>query len=137
MLFLILSFICSAILILLFKVFERNGVPIFQAIVFNYCTAATCGFIFCLTIARLPAALFEPGLVSRFCCIGGYVYNGFQFNQLNCCQFGVSTASVASKLGLVFPVLLAFGIYHESFDAMKLVGILLGFRCRGAVKYKR
>ena len=128
MLFLILSFICSAILILLFKVFERNGVPIFQAIVFNYCTAATCGFIFLPDRSTVTSGAFlSQGWFPVSVVLGAMFIMVFNLTSLTAVNFGVSTASVASKLGLVFPVLLAFGIYHESFDAMKLVGILLAF----------
>lgn len=128
MVFLTLSFICSAILILLFKVFERNGVPVFQAIVFNYCTAAACGFIFLpdhhtvtsggfLNQGWFPVSVF---LGAMFICV-------FNLTSLTTINFGVSTASVAAKLGLVFPVLFAFFLYHESFSGMKLAGILLAF----------
>ena len=76
MVFLALSFICSAILILLFKVFERTGTPAFQAIVFNYCTAAVCGFCFLpnqhtVTSGAIHAARLAAGSLG----IGYDVYN--------------------------------------------------------------
>ena len=128
MLFLILSFICSATLILLFKVFERNGVPIFQAIVFNYCTAATCGFIFLPDHQTVTSGAFlSQGWFPLAMVLGAMFIAVFNLTSLTTVNFGVSTASVASKLGLVFPVLLAFGLYGETFNAIKLAGILLAF----------
>jgi len=128
MVFLILSFICSAILILLFKVFERSGVPIFQAIVFNYCTAAMCGFIFLPEHRTVTSGQFltQPWFPLSVL-LGAMFIAVFNLTSLTTVNFGVSTASVASKLGLVFPVLFAFCLYGESFNAVKLAGILLAF----------
>ena len=128
MVFLTLSFICSAILILLFKVFERNGVPVFQAIVFNYCTAAACGFIFLPDHSAVTSGAFlTQSWFPLSMLLGGMFILVFNLTSLTTINFGVSTASVASKLGLVFPVLFAFCLYNESFNGMKLAGILLAF----------
>jgi drug/metabolite transporter (DMT)-like permease len=128
MFFLLLSFTCSAILILLFKVFERNGVPIFPAIVINYCTAATCGFIFLPNHHEVTSGAFiQQGWLPVAWVLGMMFITVFNLTSRTTVTFGVSTASVASKLGLVFPVLFAFLIYNESFNWLKLTGILLAF----------
>ena len=126
--YLALSCIFSAVLILLFKAFEKNDVPVFQAIVFNYCTAALCGFIF------LPdhhivtdGLLFKQAWFPVAMMLGALFILVFNLTSLSAINFGVSTASVASKLGLVFPVMLAFFLYHESFSALKLAGIAFAF----------
>ena len=126
--YLVLSFTCSAILILLFKVFERNGVPVFQAIVFNYCTAAACGFIFLPDHHTVTSGAFlHQGWFPVSMVLGAMFITVFNLTSLTTINFGVSTASVAAKLGLVFPVIFAFFLYHESFSGIKLVGILLAF----------
>ena len=51
----------------------------------------------------------------------------FNLTSLTTINFGVSTASVAAKLGLVFPVIFAFFLYGESFNFIKLAGILFAF----------
>jgi drug/metabolite transporter (DMT)-like permease len=51
----------------------------------------------------------------------------FNLTSITTVKYGVSTASVAMKLGLVFPVLLAFTVYGEEFNWMKLAGILFAF----------
>lgn len=128
MVFLTLSFICSAILILLFKVFERNGIPVFQAIVFNYCAAATCGFIFLPDHHTVTSgAFFNQGWFPLSILLGAMFIGVFNLTSLTTINFGVSTASVASKLGLVFPVMFAFCLYNESFNAVKLAGIVFAF----------
>jgi drug/metabolite transporter (DMT)-like permease len=128
MIFLVLSIICSAILILLFKVFERQGIPIFQAIVFNYCTAALCGYIFLPDKHMVNSGAFINAPWFALSVILGLMFiTVFNLTSLTVINFGVSTASVASKLGLVFPVMLAFLLYKEDFDWIKLAGILLAF----------
>jgi len=128
MIYLLLSIICSSLLVVSFKIFDRNNIPIFPAIVFNYMAATATAFVFLpnktsiydgsiLTNAWVPFAL---GLGSLFIFI-------FHLTSKTTVEYGVSTASVAMKLGLVFPVMLAFLVYGESFNALKLIGILLAF----------
>ncbi len=128
MLYLLLSIICASGLVLMFKLFEKKGIPIFQAIVFNYWSAGICAVVFMpqkqvilsgsiLQQSWLPLAL---GLGSLFIVV-------FNLTSITTVRFSVSTASVASKLGLVFPVILAFVVYGETFSALKLAGILLAF----------
>lgn len=128
MVFLVLSFVCSAILILLFKVFERTGTPIFQAIVVNYCTAAICGFIFLPDRHNITGGAFvQEGWLPLAWVLGIMFITVFNLTSITAVNFGVSTASVASKLGLVLPVTFAFFLYKEPFSYAKLAGIALAF----------
>lgn len=128
MIYLLLSIVCTALLLLAFKVFERNNVPVFQAIVYNYVSASICGFLFLPDktavlsgqVFQAPWLLLSLGLGSMFILI-------FNFTSITTVKYGVSTASVAMKLGLVFPVLLAFTVYGEPFNWVKLLGILFAF----------
>lgn len=128
MLYLLLSIVTSSALVLLFKLFDKKRVNIFQAIVFNYWAATATALLFTshrpevfsgafLQKTWLPLAL---GLGSLFIIV-------FNLTSVTTVRFGVSTASVASKLGLVFPVLLAFTVYGEGFSTLKLIGIALAF----------
>lgn len=128
MLFLLLSIVCASALVLFFKFFELNKVPIFQAIVFNYWSAGLCSFIFLPDKSAIYSGgiFLEPwiflalGLGSLFIVI-------FNLTSLTTVRSGVSVASVASKLGLVFPVILAFIIYNEPTSFLKIAGICLAF----------
>lgn len=115
-------------LILIFKVFEKWGIPIFQAIVFNYCTAATCGFIFLPDKHHVLSGEFiQQGWLPVSLLLGIMFITVFNLTSLTTVRFGVSTASVASKLGLIFPVLLAFLLYHENCNYLKIAGIVIAF----------
>ncbi len=128
MLFLILNIVATAALPLLFKTFEQRRIPLFQTIVFNYCTAAICGFIFLPEKHDVISGTFiTQGWLPIAIILGMSFIVIFNLTSITTVRFGVSTAGVASKLGLVFPVLLAFIYYHEKFNWLQLVGILLAF----------
>ena len=115
-------------LVLTFKVFERKGIPIFQAIVFNYLAATVCAFVFLPDKAPVYSGsiLHEPWLPFALL-LGSMFIIVFNLTSITTVRYGVSTASVAMKLGLVFPVMLAFVIYGENFSLLKLAGILFAF----------
>lgn len=128
MVYLLLSIVCSAALVLMFKYFERSGTPVFQAIVVNYWVAAISGIIFLPEKQQLyNLSIFSLPWVPVSIVLGVMFISVFNLISSTTIRFGVSTASVASKLGLVFPVLLAFAWYGESFNSFKIVGIALAF----------
>jgi drug/metabolite transporter (DMT)-like permease len=128
MIALILSIVCSALLVLIFKIFEQRTIPVFQAIVFNYISATVCAFVFLSNKQEiLNGTVFSSNWLPLSLVLGCMFIAVFNLTSLATIRFGVSTASVAMKLGLVFPVLLAFTIYGESFNWLKLLGILFAF----------
>lgn len=128
MIYLLGSIISSAILVLLFKVFEQRGIPIFQAIVFNYITATLCGIIFLPDKTPLiTGTIFSHAWLPFALLLGTMFITVFNLTSMATVRYGVSTASLAMKLGLVFPVMLAFFLYGESFNYIKLFGILFAF----------
>lgn len=125
MLYLLLSIVCSAGLVVMFKYLGIRRIEIFPVIVVNYWIATLCAFLFLPernavyqgAILREPWLLLALGLGVLFILI-------FNLTGIATLHFGVSTASVAYKLGLVFPVLFAFIWYGESVSALKITGIL-------------
>ncbi len=128
MIYLFLAIFCTTLLILAFKIFERRGIPVFQAIVFNYLSATICAFIFIPDKTQLlNGAVFSADWLPLALFLGSFFIVIFNFTSITTVRYGVSTASVAMKLGLVFPVLLAFTVYGEEFNWLKLTGILFAF----------
>ncbi len=128
MIYLVISIVCSALLVLLFKVFEQRGIPVFQAIVFNYMAATLCGVVFLPDKTSLiTGSIFTHSWIPFAFFLGTLFITVFNFTSITTVRYGVSTASVAMKLGLVFPVILAFTVYGESFNWVKLLGILFAF----------
>lgn len=125
MIYLILSVLCSASFVLLFKLFERYHIHVFQSIVFNYWVAFSCGLFFIPknSFPQIVSSNWLPfafALGASFICI-------FTLTSQTVKLFNVSAASVAMKLGLVFPVMFAFLIYSEGYNNLKLTGITFAF----------
>ncbi len=125
MIYLILSILCSTLLVLLFKAFERYEVHTFHAIVINYIVAAACGYIVLMgdvEFSGLPAKpWFEISLL-----VGFLFIIMFWFIALTAQKVGVSVSAVAQKMAVVVPVTVAIVFYpDESLGWIKGVGILL------------
>ena len=128
MIYLLLSILCSSLLVLAFKIFERTGTPIFQAIVFNYLSATVFAFLFLPSHSSFTSSeIWSRDWLPFSLLLGSLFIIVFNLTSITTVRYGISTASVAMKLGLVFPVLLAFMVYGESFNLMKAGGIILAF----------
>ncbi len=125
MIFLILCVVCSSLLVFMFRVFDHFKIEAFPAIVFNYITCIVCGFI---ASAQSPIHVLNISIHADWLWLA--VVMGISFIHIfvltgsTALRFGVSTASVAMKLGLVIPVFLAFFIYHEAITWYKVAGII-------------
>ncbi len=128
MIYLLLSIVFSAVLVLMFKVFDHKQIPVFQAIVVNYVSATLCAFVFLPDKTPvLNGTILHQNWLWLALLLGSLFFTVFNLVSKTTVGFGISTASVAMKLGLVFPVLLAFTVYGETFNWLKLTGILLAF----------
>ena len=119
-----LAIFCSASLVLLFKVFERNGIDSFQAIVFNYFVCVITGYLTAqtpLNFASIPSQEWFP-----FACICGVFFILiFHLIALTTQRNGVTVASVANKLSMVIFAVTAFFLYDEPITFLKVSGIVL------------
>jgi drug/metabolite transporter (DMT)-like permease len=122
MFFLLTGIICNIILLIVLKSFKKFGVAAFPAIVVNYFVAGSFSLLFTspksiyldATHLWLPAALLGILFVSVFFLI-----------SLTTDKIGVSAASVANKMSVAIPVILAFIIYGDSITWLKIAGIIL------------
>ncbi len=128
MIYLLLSIICSAGLVVMFKYLGLKGIEIFPTIVVNYWTATFCAFVFLPDKSAVYAgAIWGEPWVLLALGLGVLFILVFNLTGTATLHFGVSTASVAYKLGLVFPVLFALFWYGESVSTLKMVGIFFAF----------
>jgi drug/metabolite transporter (DMT)-like permease len=122
MLFLGIGIACNVALLLILKVFQRFSIPAFPAIVVNYFVAGSFSLFFISPVRVyydashlwLPAFLLGLLLVSVFYLISATTE-----------KMGVSVASVANKISVVIPVILAFLLYDDAITWMKMAGIAL------------
>lgn len=124
MLFLALGILCNVILLLILKAFERFGVPTLQGIVVNYFVAGTTALFFVgepFTLGEVISADFFP--ISLL--LGALFISIFYFISLTAQKINIAVASVANKMSVVIPVIVAFLLYGDSISAFKIAGILL------------
>jgi drug/metabolite transporter (DMT)-like permease len=123
---LILAILFSSIIFAIFKLFVRFQIDTFQAIVFNYFTAAVCGFGLywrtwesnnLIELTWIPFAL-----ISGFLFISLFIILGFSA-QRN----GVAITSVATKMSMASGILGMIFLYNEPVGYLKIIGIILAF----------
>lgn len=124
MFYLIGSIILTSYLTLAFKVCEKYGVNIFQAIIFNYITCVITGSVvngsFPVNSETIQAPWFKWA-----CIMGAMFITIFNIIGLTTQKIGVAVASVANKLSLIIPVILSVYLYNETVAGWKLTGVIL------------
>ena len=122
MIYLLLSILASTIIFIIFKLFEKFQINIFQAIVVNYCIAFTTGILSyngTITISQLPNLdWFYYTLI-----LGALFIIVFNLMGITTQKNGLSVVSVATKMSVVVPVLFGLLYYNESLGTLKLIGI--------------
>lgn len=124
MIYLLLSILASTIIFIIFKLFEKFQINIFQAIVVNYCIAFTTGILSyngTITISQLPNLdWFYYTLI-----LGALFIIVFNLMGITTQKSGLSVVSVATKMSVVVPVLFGLLYYNESLGTVKLIGIAI------------
>jgi drug/metabolite transporter (DMT)-like permease len=122
LIYLLLSILASTIIFIIFKLFEKFQINIFQAIVVNYCIAFTTGILSyngTITISQLPNLdWFYYTLI-----LGALFIIVFNLMAITTQKSGLSVVSVATKMSVVVPVLFGLLYYNESLGTLKLIGI--------------
>ncbi|WKZ67633.1 MAG: hypothetical protein QY325_06820 [Flavobacteriales bacterium] len=116
-----LAALCMALLLFLFKVFDKRGVPLLPAIVVNYFVA--CGWGIAITrpwTIAAPPSLLPPGIF-----LGVLFITLFYLTAVSTQRAGVAATSVASKMSLVLTVLFAVAAFGERPSALGWAGIAL------------
>lgn len=124
MLFLLGAIILTSWLTLSFKIVERFGIPLFQAIVFNYITCVVTGSVvnnaFPVNAATLSQSWFKWSLM-----MGLMFVSIFNLVGITAQKMGVAIASVANKLSLVIPFLFSIYLYNEQATILKIAGVVI------------
>ena len=122
MLFLIAGIACNVALLLIIKSFKQYNIEAFPAIVVNYFVAATFSLAFTSTKGIYMDArhLWIPSLI-----LGVLFVSVFYLISLTTHKMGVSVASVANKMSVVIPVIMAFTLYGDTITFFKIAGIIL------------
>ena len=124
MIYLGLSIAFSTVLFVIFRYFTIFKIDTLKAIVVNYITAFTLGFVSTGNILSITSLPNQPWFYGAL--ILGLMFVGIFFVMaLTAQRSGVSVASVASKMSVIIPVFFGILLYNESLPVLKFIGILI------------
>lgn len=131
MIYICIAIICSVIVSINLKLFKRYHTNAYQAIVFNYPTAA----LLCL-IGFKPDFDVLPSTNewALFALIAILLLSIFYFIGQSVAHSGIVLTAIAQRLSLIIPVLAAFFLFNEHVTTLKLAGLALGFAALYASK---
>lgn len=121
---LILSIASSSLIFVVFKGYSRYRVNTFYAIIGNYLTACSVGFIFFPRTVPLLEIPGKPWFLPAVA-LGILFIVIFNLMARTSQRLGVSVASVATKMSLVIPVVAGGVLYGEVLGPIKIAGIAL------------
>jgi drug/metabolite transporter (DMT)-like permease len=123
MAFLLLAILCSASLPLLFRAFDDWRVNLFWAIPANYFACIVVGAVFAPAPPEAFALIYRPWFL--LATLQGFVLAvNFYLLAYTAQRAGVSVAVLASRLSVAIPVMLAFLLYGDSLNTIKVAGLI-------------
>lgn len=123
MIYLLLSVVASTLVFVIFKLFARYKVNNLKAIIVNYFTAHLIGAA--IAGGYSPTQLTEANWIGVALGLGLLFISLFNVMAITSQKNGVAVASVANKMSLVIPVSIAILYFGESYNWIKITGILL------------
>jgi drug/metabolite transporter (DMT)-like permease len=125
MIYVIITILVFNLLIIIFKLFARFKVDNLQALIVNYITAGTIGFILSEKSINLQHILSAPWLYHAMV-IGFLFIIVFNFYAFGTQKVGIAVTTVANKMSLVIPVAAAIIIYpDQQLSPEKMIGFVL------------
>ncbi|MDD5570039.1 MAG: DMT family transporter [Bacteroidales bacterium] len=137
MLYLILAILTSMAIIILFKLFEKSGISIFQAIIINYLVA----IIFCIAFSDIKINLTTLTGASwlKYSILNGILFVlMFNIFGISTQKAGISVSVISSKMSIIIPVFFAFIYFNDSVSSLRIAGIFLALIafCLSSLKSK-
>ncbi len=124
MIYLLLSILASICIFIVFKLIAKNSVPVFQSIVVNYTVCIIMGVLLQWHFPTIKEIVFAPWF-SNALILGGLFISIFYITARTVKISGVAVTTIASKLSLVIPIIAAYFLYSDDFNALKILGIFL------------
>lgn len=123
MIYLVLSILTTTCLFVLFKLFDRFKLNTLLAVVVNYATAATIGFM--LNSYHPKTSITDQRWFLLAVFLGFVFISIFNLLGFTAQRIGLSVSSVANKMSLVIPFTIAVILYDQRINALRILGILL------------
>ncbi len=125
MTFLILAIVCSTCNHLLFKAFSRFRIDLLTALVANYAVCVAIGHGSSLGSGSQDS-IFAQDWFAWSVVQGGLLVGSFFLIGRTTEKQGVAVASLATRLAVAIPTVMAFLLYDDRLTAAKIAGILAG-----------
>jgi drug/metabolite transporter (DMT)-like permease len=123
-LYLLLSIFLNAILFVIIKSFAKFNINALQALVVNYLTAFLVGLLF-LNNQKIDSQILQKNWIFGSIILGFIFIGTFYATTIASQRNGLSTASVASKMSIIIPILSGVLLFHEVLNSIKISGIIL------------
>jgi drug/metabolite transporter (DMT)-like permease len=123
MIYLLLSILSSALLIVLFKLFDNYNVKTSHAIVLNYWVAAGLSFMLDDSGIDSNQVFVQPWFLNSIF-MGVLFITLFNVIGISTTKIGVSVTSVANKMSLIMPVLFSIFFLDDKINTIKITGII-------------
>jgi drug/metabolite transporter (DMT)-like permease len=124
MLFLTLSILSSASILILFKFIERFKVSIFQSIILNYITATFIGFVISPVEITFDNTISQNWIWISFA-MGVLLLIMFNIIGISTQRVGITITSIASKMSVVIPITFSILYYNENTGLLKIMAIII------------
>jgi len=124
MIYLIAAILLNVLILILFKLYGKYNINVFNAIVVNYITATICGI---LVSNSNPNHLlnFYVEWIGYSLPLGILFITVFYAISLTAQKIGISIASLSNKMSVVIPVLVSVLFYKEKINVVNIIGLLL------------
>lgn len=123
---LIFSILSSSVIFVIFKLFEHFKIDTFQAIVFNYVTACSLGFL--LYGNQWSSQHLQTPTWIPFALICATLFITLFFVMAKSSQInGVASTSIAVKMSMSISLILMMLWHNETINFLKIVGIAFAF----------
>ena len=123
MIYLLFSIISSTLILVIFRIFERYNINVFQGIVYNYITACAVGFLL-FGDEWKPGDLTQGTWIPFAFIVGALFISLFVMMGISSQKNGIGITSVTVKMSLAIPVIAAIFLYNESVYLTKIIGII-------------
>jgi len=114
----------NAILFVIIKSFAKFNINALQALVVNYLTAFLVGLLF-LNNQKIDSQILQKNWIFGSIILGFIFIGTFYATTIASQRNGLSTASVASKMSIIIPILSGVLLFHEVLNSIKISGIIL------------
>lgn len=119
---LVYSISASTIIFVLFRLFGRLNIDVFQAVVFNYFSAFLCGYLFFYDDFQ---GNWEIGNWWYYSIILGALFiTIFNLMGRSSNSNGIGLTSIATKISLLISIIFTILFYNEGFTVLKVLGII-------------